>query len=110
MPQLLGTPNWPPQKGQAKAIDIAAKFRDYWVVPGIDEVGFANGIIGSVPSTILIQRRYLAERKISIDEVHRRVSSRREWSQGDMVTNELVVHAKVGGTVLVLSPHGEEDS
>lgn len=100
----------PPQKGQAKAIDIAAKFRDYWVVPGIDEVGFANGIDGSVPSTILVQRRHLAERKISIDEIHRRVSSRREWSQGDMVTNELVVHAKVGGTVLVLSPHGEEDS
>lgn len=96
-----------PQRGQTKVVDIAEKFRDYWVVPIIDEGEFASGIGGSVPWTILVHWRHLAERKISIDEVTRRVSSRREWNQGEMVIGELVVHAKVGGTVLVLSPHGE---
>jgi len=95
------------RRGQAKAIDIAEKFRDYWVVPVVEEGGFANGIDGSAPCTVLVKWNHLAERKISIDEVHRRVSSRRKWNQGDMVIDELVVHTKLGATGLVLSPHGE---
>ena len=80
---------------------------NYWVVPVIDEREFAGKIDGSAPLTIFIQHRHLAERQLSIDEVHRRILSRREWSQGDMVLDKLVVHTKFAETGLVLSPLGQ---
>ncbi|KAF4628144.1 hypothetical protein G7Y89_g10008 [Cudoniella acicularis] len=86
----------PPPKEPAKVSDITDKLRDYWIVPIIDEGGFASAIDGSVPCTILVQRRHLTERNVLIDEVCSCISSRREWSQGDMVIDELVVHAKIG--------------
>lgn len=80
-----------PQRGQAKVIDIAEKFRGYLVIPIIVKRVFTSGIDGSVSWTIFVQPRHMAERKISIDEVHRQVLSRRKWIQGDIVIGELVV-------------------
>lgn len=98
-----------PPSEQADVIDIAAKFRDYSVVRIIDEGGFASGIDSSVHSTILVPWRYLAERRISIDELHRQFLSKHEWSWGDKVIDDLIVHAKNGGSVF-LSPDSEGHS
>ncbi|KAF8859557.1 hypothetical protein BDZ45DRAFT_673299 [Acephala macrosclerotiorum] len=97
-----------PPREQVKVVDIAGKFSEYWVVPVAADVKIsAGGIVNSDPWTILVKWKDLAKRKISIDEVHRRVSSRSEWTHGDMVTNDLVVHEKLGQTGLVLSPRSE---
>ncbi|KAF9069243.1 hypothetical protein BDP27DRAFT_1325861 [Rhodocollybia butyracea] len=98
--------------GQAgNVIDIASKFRDCSVVHIIDdERGFtASGNDESVPLTVLVPRKYLAEHKISFDELHRRLLSKHSWSWGDKVMYDLVVYAKNGGT-LFLSQRGQGHS
>lgn len=95
----------PPRERQSDIMDIAGKFKGYWVVPSIDDREFASRTEESGPWTILIQWRHFVKRKISIDELHRQILSRCEWRQGDEIINGLIVHAKVGETVLVLTPH-----
>lgn len=95
----------PQASEQAVVIDIASKYRDCLIVPILDEDTFAGGKHGRVPSTILVPQRYLAENKISIDELHRRFLLKRQWDLGDEVVGELVVDALNGGIVF-LAPRG----
>lgn len=108
----LGAVFPPPRpSGGDDVIDIASKFRDCSVVRIVDyEREFPAGEIDdSVPSTVLVPRGYMAEHKISIDELHRQLLSKQEWSWGDEVINDLIVHAKKGRTVF-LSPRGQGHS
>jgi hypothetical protein len=56
--------------------------------------------------TALVKIEELVKRKISIDELHRRLRSKSAWSSGDIVLDGIKIAAVAGGTILILTGTG----
>lgn len=79
----------------ADIIDLESKFREHLIVPLLDDA--------SAHSKVLIPRKYLHERNISVDEFLEQFKSREQWSLGQSVLEELQVDAIIG-KVAILGP------
>lgn len=100
-----------PTKPANDIIDIASKYRDYVVVRIFDDEKAFSYRAGdkSAPSMVLVPLRHLVKNQISIDELHRALVSKSDWSWGSTVIKDLIVHSNFGSAT-VLTPRGQGHS